>query len=206
MIPNICQQCGGDVLNGVHQCRRPLTLSPRMVFEWATDHKYEDLDEARKRTSNLGESASPDLCNAQRWVAQLMDWVATHMAVNSRVCFRCAHYVVYRRYDDFPLCEKCYKAVTKVDPKREAAEVKRAQETVAAVFAKASKPRLAHVTLCTERRIRHSYRIKTPVGYLRYDGTYTPHEHEADLWTRREVEIERSALGETSVTVTRVIR
>lgn len=186
---------------------KPLSVSPRSVFEWPTGYKWDDLDAARTRLADLGEAASIDLCNGYRWITQMMDWVATHMAVNPHVCFRCAETAV-NFYSSLPVCARCLRLATKVDPKMVDKDVAQAQRLLDSVFAKSDRPRPAHHTVCTNPRIRHSYLIRTPVGYLQYDGTYVMEMHQACRWTKAEVEMERAPLDdlETPVSIIRVVR
>lgn len=182
------------------------TCSPRHVYEWSTERKWEELDAARKRNSALGESASCDLLEGYRNIAQMMEWVAVHMVVNPNVCWRCAERAD-RTWSCFPVCEDCYQRVNKPTAVS-ADEVKTVQDRIAGVFAQASKRRPAHRDVCSNRKLRHSYLLKLPTGFLMYDGTAQPEQHLANKWTRAEILIERQAfdaLG-TPVQVTRVIQ
>lgn len=179
---------------------------PRQVFEWSTSHKWDDVDEARKRITELGESASIDLCNGYRWIGQMMDWVATHMQINMSVCFKCADHAT-KVYGSLPVCEKCFKLVNPERPVKKE-EIREVQDRIAAVFAQAAKPRPSHREVCSNRKIRHSFVIKTPTGFVMYDGTTVPEMHLADKWTRHEVEIERAVFDDlgTPLSIFRVVK
>jgi hypothetical protein len=180
--------------------------NPRHVYEWSTERKWEDLDAARKRNEALGESASCDLLEGYRSISQMMDWVATHMVLNPSICWRCAE-LAEHTWQCFPLCKECYALVNKPTPVS-AEEVKTVQDRIAAVFTKASKKRPAHSTVCSNRRLRHSYVLKVPAGFLQYDGTLVHEMHQANKWTREEISIERHVFDQmgTPVSVFRVTR
>jgi len=194
-----------DVAAWVETHFTPLSMAPRHVFEWATEHKWDDFDRFRQNVTDLGESASIDLCNARRWISQMMDWVATHMMIDPDVCFRC-HEKAVAKWNDFPLCIECHKRAS--NPKPVKVDIDRAQSVMDAIFSKTRAPRPVHRETCSNRRLRHSYVIRIPAGFLKYDGTFAPDMHLADKWTKDEVEIERAAYDDlgTPISIYRVVK
>lgn len=168
----------------------PTTLSPRLVFEYATGHPVEDFVKARDRTAELSEAASPDLCNAQRWVKQILDWACDHMQVNMGICFKCGDREVKGQYAGFPLCRRCMDDLAKARQKELVPEIERAtknaQDIVRAVFAQVPKSPKSHAKTCTQPRARHSYIIKTPAGYVQHDHSLCLDQVDAQRWTKAE--------------------
>lgn len=166
-----------------------VTASPRHIYEWATGREWADLKAARDRNEALGEAASCDLLEGYRNIAQMMDWCATHMALNMGVCFRCSEgYGVVGLYAGFPLCERCMKDMEKAREPNIEKESKRAYDIIKAVFAQVPISPKSHREVCKEPKKRHSYYISTPTGFVRFDHSTTPHRGDAQMWTKTELE------------------
>ncbi len=193
--------------------QKPITLNPRLVFEWATHHKYDDVEAARKRNEALGESASVDLLNGYRWLHQMMEWVADHMEINNSVCFRCTHYEVAGMWQDFPLCERCLKDMAKADAQKKVTElpahIKDVRDRIAAVFGQIKTTPRNHAEVCKQPKIRHSYYVKTPAGFVMHDLSLTQDQGSSQMWTRDELDsFVRPPFedAETPLEITRVIK
>lgn len=193
MIPN-CPVCGlplparwpNDVRSIHEDCARPASPAPRQILVWASNEEWE-------RVPLLPQPA------LLRVLKRVTDWASTHMVVNTRRCFLCAG-PTKAFYNCLPVCAECHDRVARL-PEIDASD---ALKTIDAVYALRTTPRPPHAQACLNRRVRHSYLIKVPTGYLQYDGTTGPNEC---LWTKAEVKVECASFKElgTPVKVTRVI-
>ena len=198
MIPN-CPVCGlalparwaNDVRTIHEDCARPASPAPYQILLWATNTKVETLDKL----------TAPAL---KKLLRRTMDWVSEHMVINTRRCFICPIEPAAGFYNCLPVCKRCLERVSRL-PDIKTDDV---QKTIDAVYARHGTPPVRHIDVCSNRRLRHSYKIKTPAGYLQYDGGLTPDEPKADLWTKAEVMIESAKFQDlgTPLHITRVIK